>query len=108
VLEELVRIGGIGSIRGYTESVILARGACWGTAELRWRPDRNGYLGLFGDVGYVYRDDTRIKPKKKIPIAFGLTSVLITRAGILGLDLALATGEPLRNARLHVRLEGWF
>ncbi len=108
VLEELVRIGGIGSIRGYMESVILARGACWGTAELRWRPDRNGYLGLFGDVGYIYRKDARVKPKKEIPVSFGLTSVLITKAGILGLDLALATGEPLRNARLHVRLEGWF
>ncbi len=108
VLEELVRIGGIGTIRGYTESVILARGACWGSAELRWRPDRDGYLGLFGDVGYIYRKDERIIPRKEIPVSFGLTAVLMTKAGKLGLDMALATGEPLRNARLHVRLEGWF
>ncbi len=108
VSEDLVRFGGIGSVRGYAESAIPARGAGWGTVELRWRPDRDEYVGLFGDVGCVYREDTRFKPVRRTPVSFGVTAIMRTKAGKLGLDMALADGEPLRNARLHVRLESLF
>ncbi|MDP8241122.1 MAG: POTRA domain-containing protein [Candidatus Hatepunaea meridiana] len=108
VLEELTRLGGIGSVRGYEESSILSRGAGWAAIELRWRPDNESYLGLFTDVGYAYRVDPRIKPRKEFPLSFGITAMMLTKAGRLGLDLALAEGEAFQNARLHLRLEGWF
>ena len=108
VPENLIRIGGSGSIRGYAESVIWARGAVWGSMEFRWRPDREGYVGLFGDVGYVYREDSRVAAKTRYPVAYGITAGVLVKMGKLGLDLALAKGEPVQNARLHVRLEGWF
>ena len=108
ILEELIRLGGAESVRGYEEASIFARGAGWGAIELRWRPDSKSYFGLFGDAGYIYREDSRIAPRKEIPVSFGLTAGMLTRAGRFGLDLGLASGEPLQNARLHIRLEGWF
>ncbi len=108
ILEELIRLGGAESVRGYEEASIFARGAGWGAIELRWRPDGESYFGLFGDAGYVYREDSRIAPRKGVPVSFGLTAGMLTRAGRFGLDLGLASGEPLQNARLHIRLEGWF
>ena len=108
LFEDLIRFGGAGTVRGYPEAGIFARGATWGSMEARWRPDRDSYLGLFADIGYVYRRDDTIKPREEVPLGFGITAGLITKAGRLELDLGLAKGEPLQNARLHVRLEGWF
>ncbi|NQT33788.1 BamA/TamA family outer membrane protein [bacterium] len=108
ILEELIRLGGAESVRGYEEASIFARGAGWGAIELRWRPDGESYFGLFGDAGYIYREDSRTAPRKGVPVSFGLTAGMLTRAGRFGLDLGLASGEPLQNARLHIRLEGWF
>lgn len=108
VPEELIRVGGTGSVRGYAESVILARGVGCGSLELRWRPDRDSYLGFFADMGYVYREDWRIAARDRYPLSFGITTTMVTKVGRLGLDLALASGETLQNARLHMRLEGWF
>ncbi len=108
VAEELVRVGGIGSVRGFAEERMLARGAGWGTVELRWRPDASGFLGCFSDLGYIYRTDRRAEPDERYPASVGVTAGLLTRAGRLGLDLALAADEPPSRARLHVRLEGWF
>jgi outer membrane protein assembly factor BamA len=108
IREDLVRIGGTGTVRGYGENVIRARGAVCGNLELRWRPDKSSWLGVFNDFGYVYREDSSIAARLRYPYSFGITSGMITKAGRLGLDIALAKGEPIQNARLHVRLEGWF
>jgi len=107
-LEELIRIGGGNSVRGYSEDRYLARGAGWSNVELRWRPDEDGYLGLFVDTGWIYRSDYRIKTDQKIFTSFGVTGAILTRAGRIGIDLGLAAGEPIQQARLHVRVESWF
>ncbi|MCF7809969.1 BamA/TamA family outer membrane protein [bacterium] len=108
IREDLVRVGGSGTVRGYGENVIRARGAVCGNLELRWRPDKSSWLGAFSDFGYIYREDSRIAARLRYPYSFGITSGMTTKVGRLGLDIALAKGEPIQNARLHVRLEGWF
>ena len=108
VREDLVRIGGTGSIRGYIEEEFLARGAAWGTLEWRWRPDSDGYVGFMTDVGSIYREDFRVRNRKKELLSYGITIAILTRAGNLGVDIALPADEPLQRARLHVRLNGWF
>ncbi|NQU06347.1 MAG: BamA/TamA family outer membrane protein [Calditrichaeota bacterium] len=108
IMEDLVRIGGSGTVRGYGENVIMAKGTIWGNLELRWRPDKTSWLGIFNDLGYVYREDENINARERYPFSYGLTSGMITKVGRLGLDIALAKGEAVQNARLHVRLEAWF
>ena len=113
--DELTRLGGAGTVRGYVEDYALGRGAAWGSVELRWRPDAEGYLGLFIDAGRIYRTPHFLtdSPTHRLTDSpnlksLGITAGITTAAGRLGLDLGIASGEPLRNARLHLRLEGWF
>ncbi len=108
VTDDLTRIGGIGSIRGYPKETYLARGSLLGGGEVRWRPDRNGYLGLFGDIGYIYRYDSSYDYFDRLLSSFGVTASIMTEAGRLGLDIGWATDEPLDQTRLHVKLEGRF
>jgi hemolysin activation/secretion protein len=106
--QELLRVGGAGTVRGFPEEYLSVRGAVWGAVELRWRPEDDAYLGVFLDAGYLSHLDPRIQVGQRGLTSFGVTSQMETRAGRLGLDLALARGEPLLNARIHARMEGWF
>ncbi|MDP8229244.1 MAG: POTRA domain-containing protein [Candidatus Electryoneaceae bacterium] len=108
VREDLIRIGGIGSIRGYAEENYLVRGIVCGTMELRWRPDVDGYFGLSADFGHIHRYDPQLYVPKRNLASVGITAMITTTAGRLGLNLALANGEPITKARLHIKLTGWF
>lgn len=52
-LAELFLLGGPGSIRGYRTDQFGARRAAIGSTEIHLR-GKQGYLFLFGDVGYLY------------------------------------------------------
>jgi outer membrane protein assembly factor BamA len=108
VTDDLTRIGGINSIRGYVKEAYLTRGSLLGSGEVRWRPDEGGYLGLFGDLGYVYRYDPSYDYYNRLLSSFGITALLMTEAGRLGLDIGWASDEPINKARLHVKLVGRF
>ncbi len=103
-LDELARISGTGAVRGYPEERSLGRGVVWSSAEIRWRPDSNSFLGLFVDGGYVYRKDTRLSGIDKGLLSFGLTSGFTVPMGIFSIDIGLAHNEPINRARLHFRL----
>jgi len=105
---ELTRIGGAETVRGYAEDYTPGRGAVWGAGELRWRPDPDGYWGVFLDAGRIYRTDQRFPGITRTLTSAGVTFGVTTVVGRLGLDFGIAAGEPLRNARLHLRLESWF
>lgn len=107
-VEDMVRLGGAGTVRGYAEDISAGRGAGWGNIELRWRPDRTGFLGLFIDGGAIYRTDARARIDDKTMLSSGLTGGFTTRSGRIKIDVGLANGEPINRARLHIRLQGWF
>jgi len=106
--EDLARVGGSASLRGYIEEEFLARGAMWGAIELRWRPDRkSGYLGLFVDGADLYRLEPTRPVNKRVFWSAGVTSAVETAAGRLGLDLGFVPGESFDQGRVHFRLTGW-
>lgn len=105
--EELVRVGGVGTVRGYAEDRYAALRALIGAAELRFRPDRRwGYVGLTADAGWISNPDDA--PTNTLTLlSCGLTAAMETAAGRLGLELAWPVVEPLADTRLHFRLTGW-
>ena len=105
---DLVRLGGAATVRGYPEDRFQARGAAWGSGELRWRPDPKGFLALTADAGYIYRTDHRAQPYIHKLFSGGFSAAMETGAGKIQVDVALASGEPIANTRIHLRLETWF
>lgn len=103
-LEELARISGYKAVRGYPDERSLGRGITWSSMELRWRPDRNSYLGLFFDGGVIYRKDSRLQGIETDMLSFGITGGFTVPVGIFSIDVGLAQGEPINRARLHFRL----
>lgn len=108
IREDLIRFGGVGSIRGYDEDKFLARGVLSGSVELRWRPDKNGFAGIFGDFGYTYRYGSALSYFDRNLSAVGISASLQTKAGQIELDIGVPAGESFNQARLHVKLASRF
>jgi len=104
---DLISIGGVNSLRGYAEGRNLVRGAYIQNTELRWRLDDSAYLGIFNDVGWMYRKDSRHQVDDWLA-SFGLTIAIQSEAVRSIINIGLAKGEPLQAARLHVRIRRFF
>ncbi len=70
LLNELFRIGGANSIRGYNEQSIYTNGYSYYNIEFRYSLDRSSYLYSITDVG-AYKESTTKKIKKLLGIGAG-------------------------------------
>ncbi|HEX7079015.1 MAG TPA: BamA/TamA family outer membrane protein [Candidatus Eisenbacteria bacterium] len=122
--EELLYLGGSEGLRGHDDRAFGGNRIASFTLEHRWiTDDRGGRLYLFGDAARHDLDATlqagtaSILPTSAGAAAslartvlsrgweFGYGAGLRTRmaAGLVGLELGFAPGEPFRRATLHVR-----
>lgn len=100
---ELYRIGGLRSIRGFDEESIFATNWTVTTIEYRIIPELNTALYAFLDYGwYERKDDTPYL--RDVPYSFGLGANFPTKAGIFTFNYALGQqfDNPmlLRNAKV--------
>lgn len=106
---ELFRIGGLRSLRGFDEESIFASTYGIISAEYRLLIDRNSYVQLFYDQGMY---ENLAKNISDTPFGFGAGISFETKAGIFSLSYALGKqfDNPLylRAAKVHFGIVNYF
>lgn len=108
---ELFRIGGLKTLRGFDEESIYASSYAIGTIEWRFLLDENSYFFLFTD-GCWYENNSQNTFITDRPYGFGTGLTFETKAGIFALTYALGSqfGQPInfRDGKIHVGFVGLF
>lgn len=108
---ELFRIGGLLTLRGFDEESIFASYYTVSTIEYRFILEQNSYFHLFSDLAY-YEKDTYLSFDNDIPYSIGTGISFETKAGIFSLSYALGSekGNPflLRSAKVHFGFVNYF
>ncbi len=108
---EQFRIGGNRLLRGFDEEFFFVNNYAVATAEYRILASRNSYFFAFFDAGRL-QDRNAGDGKPFYPYGFGAGIALDTKAGLLGLSIALGTREgiPLDFSapKLHLGYLGGF
>ncbi len=101
---ELYRIGGESTIRGFDQQSIFASSYLISTVEYRFLFEQNANFFLFSDVGILERNDTQ-GYSFDTPYSFGTGISFETKAGIFRLSYALGSQNDsplyLRSAKIH-------
>jgi hemolysin activation/secretion protein len=108
---ELFRIGGFKTLRGFDEESIFASTYSIATIEYRYIIEKNSFARLFIDGAY-YEKKTANGFSNDFPFGFGLGFSFETKAGIFSLDYALGYQQqelaPIRSAKIHFGFVNYF
>lgn len=108
---ELFRIGGLRTLRGFDEESIYASTFVIPTIEYRFLFERNSNLFLFGE-GAWYENKNASGYVTDLPISVGAGINFETKAGIFNLSYAIGkqfnTGFDLRIGKIHAGLTALF
>lgn len=108
---ELLRIGGIKTLRGFDEESIFANLFTIGTAEYRFILERNSSIFLFADLAY-YEKDIDGSFESDTPFGFGTGINFQTGAGIFSINYAIGKqfNNPIdfRAAKIHFGFVNFF
>lgn len=108
---ELFRIGGLKTLRGFDEESLTASIYTIFTLEFRYLFDLNSYFNIFFDGAY-YERNTNSGYFNDTPYGIGAGVNFETRAGIFSLSYAMGSrdGEPLqfKAAKIHFGLTARF
>lgn len=108
---ELLRIGGLRTLRGFDEESISASFYSISTLEYRFLLDRNSFFSLFTDMAY-YEAEYRSNFTKDLPIGIGAGVSFETASGIFTINYAVGNqfdqGFDLRIAKVHFGFINFF
>ena len=108
LLNELIRFGGINSIRGFEENSINATGLAVLASEYRYQLSPTLYIHSIIDAGYF---ETPSQSNQKI-YGFGFGFGLLTEAGLLKFNLANGKTEErnfkFSDSKIHLSLTATF
>ncbi|MCW3104660.1 MAG: hypothetical protein JWO09_3100 [Bacteroidetes bacterium] len=108
---ELFRIGGLKTLRGFDEESIFASAYSIFTLEYRFILEQNSYLYVFGD-GAWYENNSLNQYVKDTPFGFGAGISFETKAGIFSINYALGKqfNNPiqLRSGKIHFGIVNYF
>ncbi len=109
LLNELFRIGGANSIRGYNEQSIFTNGYSYSNIEFRYSLDTSSYLYSITDLG-GYKENTTNKIKKLLGIGAGYQFRINNNLVNLGYVISTnsSTNAKLNSSRLVVRWTSFF
>ena len=110
---ELFRIGGLKTLRGFDEESIYASAYSIFTLEYRFILEQNSYLYLFGDGAYY---EANVVTQKLLghdnPYGFGAGISFETKAGIFSISYALGSqlGNQitLKSGKIHFGIVNYF
>lgn len=109
---ELFRIGGYSTLRGFDEESIEASFYQLITAEYRFLLNQNSFFSLFWEGGYIVREVFAEQTTTTFPFGFGAGLAFNTKAGIFGINYAIGKldEEPIqfKNAKIHFGYVGYF
>jgi hemolysin activation/secretion protein len=110
-LNELYRIGGIKTLKGFDEQSIFASTFALLNIEMKYLFQQNSGFLLFANAAY-YENRVMSKPTSDWPWGIGAGLNLETGAGLFSLYYALGSqkGNPLewRDAKIHFGLLNFF
>ena len=97
---DMFRIGGIFTIRGYREEVLIASRYAYSNLELRIMMSQFSYFDIFFDGGYLVKDSTATSPAEQpqYPMSYGIGAQLESPIGIIAVSVGLARGVPITQA----------
>ena len=99
---ELYRVGGFGSIRGFNEESITANMYGFASVDYRFVPSEAFYIGLFSDYGFI--DNKRANMNTSI-LSLGTGISFITKMGIFNLSYAVGktseTSFDFKESKIH-------
>ena len=108
---ELLRIGGIKTLRGFDEESILASAYSISTAEFRFIFDENSSFFIFTDQAW-YENNSTLGYKKDQPSAYGLGVNFQVKTGVFTFTWALGkqASNPMliKNSKLHFGFINYF
>ena len=108
---ELLRVGGLLTLRGFDEESIFASFYTIETLEYRYILEQNSYLYLFFDGAY-YENDRIEKFVSDRPYGFGAGMSFETKAGIFSISYALGKqfNNPIKfsSAKIHFGFVNFF
>ncbi len=108
---ELLRIGGIKTLRGFDEESIFANMFTIGTFEYRFILERNSNIFLFADYAY-YEQETSTSKIIDNPLGLGAGINFQTGAGIFSINYAIGKqfNNPIdvRAAKIHFGFVNFF
>lgn len=91
---ELFRLGGSNTLRGFIEQSMYASSYALFTTEIRFLFSKNSYINAFFDAGWYEKKSTG-GYVNDIPFGFGLGLAFDTKAGVFSLSYAL--GKQFNN-----------
>ena len=110
---ELFRIGGLKTLRGFDEESIYASKYSILTLEYRFILEQNSYLYVFGDGAYY--ENNNVKSASLVhdtPYGFGAGISFETKAGIFSINYALGKqfDNPIqfRSGKIHFGIVNYF
>ncbi len=99
---ELYRIGGFGSLRGFNEESIFASAYGISSLEYRFMPNDGFYISLFGDYGFVENKSNGVN-ENFLGIGTGIS--FLTGLGVFNLSYAVGKQSDnafdFRNSKIH-------
>ncbi len=108
---ELFRIGGLKSLRGFDEESIYASSFTILKLEYRYILEQNSYMYVFGD-GAWYENKSVKNYVRDTPYGFGAGISFQTKAGIFSIGYALGSqfNNPiqLRSGKIHFGIVNYF
>lgn len=108
---ELFRIGGLKTLRGFDEESIFATAYSIFTLEYRFILEQNSYLYVFGD-GAWYEKNNISDYVRDTPVGFGAGISFETKAGIFSINYALGKqfDNPiqLKSGKIHFGIVNYF
>lgn len=101
-LNELYRIGGFNSIRGFNEESLLASTYGISSLEYRFMPNEGFYISAFADYGFLQNETTDVNQNL---LGAGVGFSFLTQLGIFNLSYAVGsqsdTGFDFKNSKIH-------
>ncbi|SOD20487.1 hypothetical protein [Pedobacter xixiisoli] len=108
---EVFRIGGQRSLRGFNELSILATGYTIGNAEIRYLLEQNSFLFAFYNQAYLQHKTAKLD-YADFPLGFGAGVNFETNLGILSVSYALGKQKNnplnLRQGKIHFGITALF
>ncbi len=108
---EIYRIGGLKTLRGFDEQAIFASSFAIGTIEYRFILEQNSNLFVFFDQAY-YQDETTENALSDTPFGFGAGVNFETNAGVFSLTYALGrqfdNNVSFRGGKIHFGFISFF
>jgi hypothetical protein len=109
---ELYRIGGLKTLRGFNEESIFVSAYAINTLEYRFLLEKNSNLNVFLDYAYTERTVYNSEKSFDTPFGFGVGSTFETAAGIFSISYAMGSqqGNPIdfRAAKIHFGFLNYF